>query len=1027
MKYTDHDYTVPIKDTLDHYNNYARKASFRELLYVFISAFLCIIIIFLLAGHFFLDSLHREYDDCINDMRVTMDSVLERYSYSTGLLDYETQYLNDSMKQETEVVRFAVENTPRSGLQAALDVMTSESDNVEFYYYEDGEFIMESSNSQGLPLIDRELRELFRNGTFTQKLDNGIVNIYFSSSLASGRVVTMYRNVGNTSSLSIRDTFGSTQYVNDGGILIYNITDGSIISSTNAAAAGAGSVFSPEITVPEQILDPDEFGSFSLRNVIDRIDSFQVISHDLDENHRLIVWHSMRECFSAAVKEVFVPVLYFMIVLAVLVIGAAFVRLFRYPVRLRNELIHIAGKLYIDKTVLKRASSLATVCILMICVITSYISMLTGLSIENIEASRNLDNITAEERFGLEEKAEYYDYRDSNLSLFLDKITRLIEEVPAMQSDSRLAELGSIINASEITLFSNDLLSTYSSTGFSGVSLGYKDEIIDQQLELLITGEKTSALICIDESKEVYDYITRRRLHPGFIRFRLVNDTFSDYLNSLSRDAVLIEADFGSSDKLYYYNSLPDRLMLSRSGSSEMVVIDNTLSESELKDGYFGIRTINNLRYYINVRADSNNPDCFFISAQPLDVLLETVFFALSRQLISCAVILAALLIFYCPCIVSGERILVFDGAAGSPAEDSVLFEEDEGGTDNELSSNRKMLRSYRISCDALEKNFTFHIHCVEFLCIAVFILFVIFDLTGCIAGNSLVRYLLLSDWQKGFNIFSLTMIFIISAVIWAVNRLLCAVILSISSNMGPSGLTLGRLIVSLIRLISLLLAVVLILSQLGVNAGTLLASAGLASVVIGIGAQSTVNDILSGLFIIFEGNFRVGDIVSINGWVGMIREIGARTTCIESYGLFTDYKNIRVINNSSLNDITNLSRLSSMAIACIPVAYESDTDHIEKLLQTNAAFIRERLPEILEGPFYDGIIQLMDSAKLIRIRVRCDEASRTYLERKLLQICTEILESNGVTIPYNQLVLHIADTSVVSDSEARTDTDIRA
>ena len=94
-----------------------------------------------------------------------------------------------------------------------------------------------------------------------------------------------------------------------------------------------------------------------------------------------------------------------------------------------------------------------------------------------------------------------------------------------------------------------------------------------------------------------------------------------------------------------------------------------------------------------------------------------------------------------------------------------------------------------------------------------------------------------------------------------------------------------------------------------GVDTATLLASAGILSIAISLGAKDMVGDILAGLFIIFEGEFRVGDIVMIGDWRGTVLEIGVRTTKIEDGS-----KNIKIIRNSNVTDVINMTKRSSYA-----------------------------------------------------------------------------------------------------------------
>ena len=109
-------------------------------------------------------------------------------------------------------------------------------------------------------------------------------------------------------------------------------------------------------------------------------------------------------------------------------------------------------------------------------------------------------------------------------------------------------------------------------------------------------------------------------------------------------------------------------------------------------------------------------------------------------------------------------------------------------------------------------------------------------------------------------------------------------------------GMTIIKLVTSFIKYLIAIVAILLILSAFGVNTGTLLASAGILGLVIGLGAQSLIADIIAGLFIVFEGEFRVGDIVTIGGFRGTVMDIGLRTTKIMGVD-----GNIKIFNNSDI------------------------------------------------------------------------------------------------------------------------------
>ncbi|MDY0295363.1 MAG: mechanosensitive ion channel, partial [Acholeplasmataceae bacterium] len=130
---------------------------------------------------------------------------------------------------------------------------------------------------------------------------------------------------------------------------------------------------------------------------------------------------------------------------------------------------------------------------------------------------------------------------------------------------------------------------------------------------------------------------------------------------------------------------------------------------------------------------------------------------------------------------------------------------------------------------------------------------------------------------------------------VWILNHILLFLV-NILTKKGHRGETVGKLMASVIRYTSFIIAFFLILSAWGVQTPTLLAGAGIIGLGLSFGAQSLIEDIIAGLFIIFEKQFVVGDIVEVNDRRGIVREIGIRTTKIEDLN-----GDVLIINNSDI------------------------------------------------------------------------------------------------------------------------------
>ncbi len=228
------------------------------------------------------------------------------------------------------------------------------------------------------------------------------------------------------------------------------------------------------------------------------------------------------------------------------------------------------------------------------------------------------------------------------------------------------------------------------------------------------------------------------------------------------------------------------------------------------------------------------------------------------------------------------------------------------------------------------------------------------------------------------------------------------SVIIRLFTRKNTRGDTIGVLIVSIVKFGSIVIALILVLSAWNVPTPTLLAGAGIVGLAISFGAQGLLEDVFAGLSIIFEKQFVVGDFVEVDDFRGEVIEIGPRNTRIKNI-----YGNILILANSDIREIINLSEDLSFAISEVSIEYSADLDKVEKIIKTNLPSIKEKIPEICEGPVYDGVDQLGDSAVIVRIIAHCEEKDRISVRRALNKELKSILDKNGINIPFPQLVIH--------------------
>ncbi len=238
--------------------------------------------------------------------------------------------------------------------------------------------------------------------------------------------------------------------------------------------------------------------------------------------------------------------------------------------------------------------------------------------------------------------------------------------------------------------------------------------------------------------------------------------------------------------------------------------------------------------------------------------------------------------------------------------------------------------------------------------------------------------------------------------VITVVLLLLIKLIINKCFATSNRSITIGKLIESFLKWTTVISAILFILNAWGVDATALLASAGILTLVIGLGAQSLVADIVAGVFMVFEGEFQVGDIVIINDWRGTVKEIGIRTTKIIDAG-----GNINIVNNSEIKTIVNQTQDISLAKCTIGIEYGESLPRVELVIKDNLNRIKENIPAIIEGPYYKGVTALNTSSVDLLFIAKCKEQDLYQVQRDMNREFKILFDENNVNIPFPQVVVN--------------------
>ncbi len=255
-------------------------------------------------------------------------------------------------------------------------------------------------------------------------------------------------------------------------------------------------------------------------------------------------------------------------------------------------------------------------------------------------------------------------------------------------------------------------------------------------------------------------------------------------------------------------------------------------------------------------------------------------------------------------------------------------------------------------------------------------------------------NYVLTGKWNRGLNIFSLTSIVMLFCGLVLIMMFVRFVFNTLGKMLNSRGKTICRLFSNLINYIGILVFIYYSLSYLGVDTNAILASVGVIGIGVSMGARDLIADIFAGVSMIFEGEYQVGDIVNIDGYRGMVQEVGVRSTRLVGRG-----GNVKVIGNKDIKSVTNLTKMNSWVAVTIKVDVNYALRDAEEIIKKTLPQIAAKHPEIISGPFYKGVLSVEMGFAVLSIIAECNEDNYHKVERALIREVLLALRENNVPV----------------------------
>ncbi|HEX8274232.1 MAG TPA: mechanosensitive ion channel domain-containing protein [Longimicrobiaceae bacterium] len=220
---------------------------------------------------------------------------------------------------------------------------------------------------------------------------------------------------------------------------------------------------------------------------------------------------------------------------------------------------------------------------------------------------------------------------------------------------------------------------------------------------------------------------------------------------------------------------------------------------------------------------------------------------------------------------------------------------------------------------------------------------------------------------------------------------------------------TLLSLVRSIGIVVILVLMVFMVLGALGINLGPLLAGAGVIGLAVSFGAQSLVKDVISGLFILFENQYGVGDVIRLDPQVsGTVERMTLRVVVLRDvHGV------VHIVPNGEIKRVSNLTRTWARAVLDVGVAYKEDADRVMAVLREVGRELGED-PEwkhfLVEEVAVPGIESFGESSVNIRVMAKTVPLKQWDVARELRRRIKRRFEEEGIEIPFPQRTYHLQD-----------------
>lgn len=614
-----------------------------------------------------------------------------------------------------------------------------------------------------------------------------------------------------------------------------------------------------------------------------------------------------------------------------------------------------------------------------------YVQSLLNVSVYTMNAKEEIHELQKTHEKAKESEIGLRDYLDYFRTCQARQISHILSTHPELRTSEHLKELSDIYGIEYIMMFDKNGVETVSDSEIEDFVIS--DDPEDQSYAFNVLKKGVSVFVQEPQKSELtgeylqYIGVTTRDVNgvrDGFLQIADDEDLISSLTKDIGLSDLVREVVSGSSESAFMIDSNEEIQITPDFDALYSNAIDVGFTEGQLRNHYYGNISVLDEQYIATSTMLDDN--YIYIVGRVETVQQGRWMITLATMAISLVTMIAFSL------YMRGKEV------TEARDYDDLLYVDVETPTSQQKSTinalQRMMIRNIKWQDKRPEEKAVLVARIIiDFLAAFILILLV----SGKTSGNdrSIFNFIIGNRWDKGINLFAFTSSMIAVMIVYLTLAVIDSILFLLMNLSSPRNETVIRLIRSFSKYISVIGLIFYALNQFGFDSRSLLASAGLLTLVVGLGARDLITDILAGLFLIFENEFQVGDIIEIDGYKGRVAEIGIRTT-----RLVSTTQDVKSINNRNLTNIVNKTRRNTFCDVIVNVPFDENIDEIVAVLNAELPLLKERCPYILNGPTYGGIDDLGGRTMRLSIRTECYELHkfevRTFVNYELKKMFEE-------------------------------------